>query len=193
VTSYREMEAAAIESEIDRLKREPIPATWDRDSWTRGALYALTWVLGMRSAAMAPLDAARIYVPRAPGTLPPGRAISEVTGLPPATEPAAEPTATACFVCGGDNPRGCPACNGSGVISLGASLDPGAAGTIAYKPCGCAAEWWGAATPADHLVRRRQAWAEMGYRSEPMAWQDAAPLLTQGASCTHAPPARESV
>lgn len=57
-------ETQELEAEYAALSGEcgTIPS-WDRDSWIRGAMYAVAWMLNRRGAALTPVRASRLFLP----------------------------------------------------------------------------------------------------------------------------------
>jgi len=102
--------------------------------------------------------------------------------------PASYPASIDCFVCEGSGAVGsvtCQACQGKGVIvDHGPPPDPNL-GLVAFKPCGCAADWVGGGAPAEFRLERLKLWESQGYRSEPMDFSAAGPLITAGGACKH--------
>ena len=56
-------ETPELEAERLRLDAQSKPTRWDRASWICGAMYALGWVINRRGAEVAPLAAARSFIP----------------------------------------------------------------------------------------------------------------------------------
>lgn len=56
-------ESRELQAEYDRLVAAvPVSHPFDRNSWMKGAMYALAWVIHRRGAAVAPLDAAGRFI-----------------------------------------------------------------------------------------------------------------------------------
>ncbi len=101
---------------------------------------------------------------------------------------SASPGLIECFVCEGLGRIGaveCRACNGVGRIAdSGPPPDPNP-GMLAFKPCGCASDWFGAGAPPDYQVERRKLWESQGWSARLCDFKEAGPLITAGAGCRH--------
>lgn len=102
-----------------------------------------------------------------------------------APDPISYPARIQCPGCHGEEPQGCPVCNGAGIIvDHGPPPSPNS-GMVAFKPCGCAVDWIGDGAPAEYRKARLELWTEQGYRHETMDFREAGPLITYGAACGH--------